>query len=160
MQALDSSQATSEILHMRPLPSSDPVLPRCHRCFVSGAITANLPKSSSAAIFFNFVSKMSLCARILYFVLISPPPLYVVCFVWCVKYGKNYQAIGSNDDYVNAMAQHEDKLVVIKFYDQFCRACDEIRPRYEDLSRSLPEEEAMFYELEVRADGGDPSCLL
>lgn len=83
-----------------------------------------------------------------------------VCFVWCVKYGINHQAIGSNDDYVNAMAQHEDKLVVIKFYDQFCKACDEIRPRYEDLSRSLSEDEAMFYELEVRADGGDPSCLL
>ncbi|CAN0533913.1 unnamed protein product, partial [Ectocarpus sp. 12 AP-2014] len=41
------------------------------------------------------------------------------------------QAIDSNDDYVSAMAQHQDKLVVIKFYDQFCRACDEIRPRYE-----------------------------
>lgn len=60
------------------------------------------------------------------------------------------QAIGSNDDYVNAMAQHDDKLVVIKFYDQFCKACDEIRPRYEELSRSLPDEDAMFYELEVR----------
>ena len=65
--------------------------------------------------------------------------------------GRTFQAIRSNDDYVNAMAQHEDKLVVIKFYDQFCRACDEIRPRFEELSRSLPEEEAMFYELEVGA---------
>lgn len=62
------------------------------------------------------------------------------------------QAIRSNDDYVNAMAQHEDKLVVIKFYDQFCKACDEIRPRYEELSRSLPEEDARFFELEVRTD--------
>lgn len=60
-----------------------------------------------------------------------------------------HQAIQSNDDYTLAMAQHEDKLVVIKFYDQFCRACDEIRPRFEELSRSLPENEAMFFELEV-----------
>eukprot|EP00903_Cladosiphon_okamuranus_P006381 g6246.t1 len=60
----------------------------------------------------------------------------------------NVQAIRSNDDYVNAIAQHEDKLVVIKFYDQFCRACDEIRPRFEDLSRSLPEEEAIFFQVE------------
>ncbi|CAM9119514.1 unnamed protein product [Ectocarpus sp. 8 AP-2014] len=60
----------------------------------------------------------------------------------------NVQAIDSNDDYVSAMAQHEDKLVVIKFYDQFCRACDEIRPRYEDLSRSQPEEDAVFFDVE------------
>ncbi|CAN0447882.1 unnamed protein product [Ectocarpus sp. 12 AP-2014] len=58
------------------------------------------------------------------------------------------QAIDSNDDYVSAMAQHQDKLVVIKFYDQFCRACDEIRPRYEDLSRSHPEEDAVFFDVE------------
>lgn len=38
---------------------------------------------------------------------------------------------------------------MIKFYDQFCRACDEIRPRFEELSRSLPEEEAVFYHVEV-----------
>lgn len=68
-----------------------------------------------------------------------------------LSHGVLYQAIGSNDDYLNAMAQHEDKLVVIKFYDQFCRACDEIRPRFQDLSRSLPEEEAIFFQVEVRA---------
>ncbi|CAN0331512.1 unnamed protein product [Ectocarpus sp. 8 AP-2014] len=49
------------------------------------------------------------------------------------------------------MAQHQDKLVVIKFYDQFCKACDEIRPRYEDLSRSQPGEDAVFFDVEVRA---------
>ncbi|CAM9847055.1 unnamed protein product, partial [Hapterophycus canaliculatus] len=57
--------------------------------------------------------------------------------------------IASNDDYLNAMAEHQDKLVVIKFYDQFCRACDEIRPRFEELSRSEPEEDAVFFNLEV-----------
>lgn len=69
----------------------------------------------------------------------------------CNTAGLSYvlQSIGSNDDYATAMAKHDDKLVVIKFYDQFCRACDEIRPRFEDLSRSLPEEDAVFYELEV-----------
>lgn len=60
------------------------------------------------------------------------------------------QLIGSHDDFTTAMAQHEDKLVVIKFYDQFCRACDEIRPRFEDLSHSVPDEDAAFFELEVR----------
>ncbi|CAN0185014.1 unnamed protein product [Pylaiella littoralis] len=58
------------------------------------------------------------------------------------------QLIGSHDDFTTAMAQHEDKLVVIKFYDQFCRACDEIRPRFEDLSHSVPDEDAAFFELE------------
>ncbi|CAM9975510.1 unnamed protein product, partial [Laminaria digitata] len=46
------------------------------------------------------------------------------------------------------MAQHQDKLVVVKFFDQFCRACDEIRPRFEELSRSQPSEDAAFFELE------------
>lgn len=59
------------------------------------------------------------------------------------------QVIQSSDDYMNAMAQHSDKLVVVKFYDQFCRACDEIRPRFEDMSRSVSEDVAVFYQLEV-----------
>lgn len=70
------------------------------------------------------------------------------------------QAIASNDDYVNAMAQHEDKVVVIKFYDQFCKACDEIRPRFEELSRSLPEEEARFFQLEVRVRARAGGCRI
>lgn len=62
------------------------------------------------------------------------------------------QSLGSHDEYLAAMAQHEDKLVVVKFFDQFCRACDEIRPRFEELSRSRPSEDAAFFELEVRSE--------
>lgn len=87
--------------------------------------------------------------------LVYPPTLQQPSYTPCVLV---HQAIGSNDDYVNAMAQHEDKLVVIKFYDQFCRACDEIRPRFEDLSTSLPEEDAIFFELEVHMRRVLPSC--
>lgn len=59
------------------------------------------------------------------------------------------QGLASNDDYVEAMAKHHDKLVVIKFYDEFCRACDEINPRFAELSRAHSEEDAVFFELEV-----------
>ena len=64
------------------------------------------------------------------------------------------QALGSHEEYLAAMAQNQDKLVVVKFFDQFCRACDEIRPRYEELSRSQPSDTAAFFELEVRSDKG------
>lgn len=61
------------------------------------------------------------------------------------------QALGSHDEYLAAMAQNQDKLVVVKFFDQFCRACDEIRPRFEEMSRSQSSEDAAFFELEVRS---------
>lgn len=60
----------------------------------------------------------------------------------------NVQALGSHDEYLAAMAQNQDKLVVVKFFDQFCRACDEIRPRFEEMSRSQSSEDAAFFELE------------
>lgn len=56
--------------------------------------------------------------------------------------------ISSHDEYLNALAENQDKLVVIKFYDQFCRACDEIRPRYEELSRGAHAQEAAFFQVE------------
>lgn len=59
------------------------------------------------------------------------------------------QRISSHDELLNALALHQDKLVVIKFYDQFCRACDEIRPRFEELARQCSSSGA-FFEIEVR----------
>lgn len=66
-------------------------------------------------------------------------------------HSRSSQTIGSHDEYLAALAQHQDKLVVVKFFDQFCRACDEIRPRFEELSRSQSQEGAEFFELEVRS---------
>ena len=58
--------------------------------------------------------------------------------------------VRTNEDFISALAEHKDKLVVVKFYDKFCRACDEIRPRFDDLARSSGSDEAAFYEIEVR----------
>lgn len=72
-------------------------------------------------------------------------------FFPCCLFPSRPQALGSHDEYLAAMAQNQDKLVVVKFFDQFCRACDEIRPRFEELSRSQSSESAAFFELEVRS---------
>ncbi|CAM9370703.1 unnamed protein product [Sphacelaria rigidula] len=58
------------------------------------------------------------------------------------------KAIASHDDYLAALSENQDKLVVLKFYDQFCRACDEIRPRFEELSRNADPSDVAFFQVE------------
>ena len=95
----------------------------------------------------NFLQVSSVFCNVLYdhvFLNLCPPvsstPSYVLCL---------YQRVKANDDFLSALAEHQDKLVVIKFYDRFCRACDEIRHRFEDLSGSAGVDQAAFYEIEV-----------
>ncbi|CAM9441744.1 unnamed protein product [Discosporangium mesarthrocarpum] len=44
------------------------------------------------------------------------------------------EPIQSHDDFLEAMACSQNELVVVNFFDKFCRACDEINDRYEKLA--------------------------
>lgn len=58
------------------------------------------------------------------------------------------QGISSHDELLRSLGDNQNTLVVIKFYDQFCRACDEIRPLYEELAQARSDD-AAFFEVEV-----------
>jgi thioredoxin 1 len=46
-----------------------------------------------------------------------------------------------------ALASHQDKLVVVKFIDQFCAACKSVNPRWRQLAHEY-KGSAAFYEVE------------
>ncbi|CAM9595137.1 unnamed protein product [Choristocarpus tenellus] len=57
------------------------------------------------------------------------------------------KTINSHDDFLASMVQSQNKLVVVNFFDKFCRACDEINPKFEKMALDR-NDDASFYRVE------------
>ena len=68
------------------------------------------------------------------------------------KQSSHVPAIVDEDTFLAAMSKSAgDKVVAIKFYAGWCRACKTIAPRFERLAKEFGEE-AAFYEIEFSAN--------